>query len=1190
MVKRFLSIILTILTMSVLLIVAPVCGLAANAAELPAFSGGSGTEDNPYKISSAADLKALAVAVNDGAECKGIYFQLTKDIDLGGSPWTPIGSFDNQFTGIFDGNGCKITRLTINTTANNQGLFGYVGGGTVKKLGVVGTVTGKDYVGGIVGVNFGGTIEDCYNACTVTGNNKYVGGVVGYNFHGTVKNCYNVGTISGNEYVGGVVGDTQNESDIQSCYNTGTVNNTASSNFGGVVGNDEDSSIDDTWDFAGSGSEKPTDGNVWTKSDWSKHPVLKDNHFTVTFDPNYDGASEDQKHKYDVDYGTTYGDLPSDPTRDGYTFDGWYTEKADGDKVNTEGKTITESQTIYAQWTLEKYNIEYVLGDGGENNANNPESYTIEDTPITLADPTRKGYDFVGWYEVDPQTGDDIGTEKATGIPKDSTGDKKFRAEWTLSTYTITYEKNGGEFTNGSPRTSYQYGDSFPLPTANDITKTGYTFVSWHTSSSLTDSTKVTEITSTDTGNKTFYAKWEANTCRVNLEYDGADGGNSNTFIEVTFDSTYNNLPTPTKKGYDFDGWYTEVNGGSKVTKDTKVTTDEPHTLYAHWTKATYTVTYEKNGGTIENEKNYQSYQYGQSIVLPTPTKTGFTFDGWYTDRNFASSTKVDAITENDAEDKTFYAKWTAIAYKVTYYITDKDGKTKEYTFDPVYTTYTYDKSLTLPDPTKVTLPTVGYTLDGWYTKSSFTDTPTTTIAANKYTSDFDLYAKWVPAKFRVSFETNGGTFTGRSIIEEQYEYGTGMETLPKVEREGYTFGGWYEESDFSGVEVKAISEEATGDIKLYAKWTANTYKVTFDPKGGEISVTEKEVTYDQKYGDLPELSITGHTFSGWFTEDNVRITSESVVKTADNHTLYAHLDECDHEGYVTLKDDKNGKTHSGTCTNCNKHVTDDHNWDIVTTKEATETDKGEKTYTCTVCGAEKTEVLPATGNNPSQPSSGGNSTPSTGGDTEPSGGNGAGGVNIDFASGKNAPAISLNKSNINKLKKEVIANHLTPEEKTAIENGTVIDIILSVELVKDGEAIEDKQAVEAALTDSGYVVGMHLNIEMIKMIDGKQVGKITELSSPIRVIVDVPEELQNEDREFEVVRVHNGEAAILEDADKKQDTVTIVTDKFSTYSIVYRDIMAYNPDTGLTTPIAIITLAGAVIVTAISVKKKKMN
>ena len=135
-----------------------------------------------------------------------------------------------------------------------------------------------------------------------------------------------------------------------------------------------------------------------------------------------------------------------------------------------------------------------------------------------------------------------------------------------------------------------------------------------------------------------------------------------------------------------------------------------------------------------------------------------------------------------------------------------------------------------------------------------------------------------------------------------------------------------------------------------------------------------------------------------------------------------------------------------------------------------------------------------------------------------------------------------------------------------------------------------DKQAAEAVLANSTYAVGMHLNIELIKLINGQPTGKNTKINTPISVTIEVPEELRSVNRVFTVVRIHDGEAEILEDTDNDPDTITILTDKFSTYSIAYRDTKASNPNTGITTPISIAELVCAVIVAAVTVKKKKMS
>ena len=216
---------------------------------------GSGTESDPYQIGSAEELRDFAKLVNEDGKTTANAI-LTDDIDLnpgftfkedgrysgpdGEEPhqWTPIGtSIGNAYTGTFDGNGHTISGLYINdSTADDQGLFGYVGGyvgtGTVKDLTVSGSVKGDSYVGGVVGNNLG-TVINCAFSGSVSGSN-HVGGVVGYN-SGPVKNCYNTGSVNGSIEAGGVVG--YNGDNVENCYNTGTVTGSAaSSNVGGVVG------------------------------------------------------------------------------------------------------------------------------------------------------------------------------------------------------------------------------------------------------------------------------------------------------------------------------------------------------------------------------------------------------------------------------------------------------------------------------------------------------------------------------------------------------------------------------------------------------------------------------------------------------------------------------------------------------------------------------------------------------------------------------------------------------------------------------------------------------------------------------------------------------------------------------------------------------------------------------------------
>jgi hypothetical protein len=207
------------------------------------YSGGSGTAEDPYQIADANDLLVLAADTSNYDKC----FILTADIDMKGQVFTRAiiaadtnssrwGFQGTDFTGIFDGNGLKITNFTINGGSNDcLGLFGQINSvGSVKNLGLENySVSGDSYAGSLVGFNYG-SISNCYSTGAVSGSTD-VGGMVGLNY-GSISNCYSMGTVSGWAYVGGLLGE--NRGSISNCYSTGAVYGTsgASTYVGGLVG------------------------------------------------------------------------------------------------------------------------------------------------------------------------------------------------------------------------------------------------------------------------------------------------------------------------------------------------------------------------------------------------------------------------------------------------------------------------------------------------------------------------------------------------------------------------------------------------------------------------------------------------------------------------------------------------------------------------------------------------------------------------------------------------------------------------------------------------------------------------------------------------------------------------------------------------------------------------------------------
>ena len=213
------------------------------------FGSGDGSQVNPYIISTGAELALLSQKVNDGETFVGLYFKLAKNISLNGKTLTIIGSKNNKFEGIFDGNGFVISNFIISTSESYGGLFGYVSG-TIQNLGVQGTVSasgtsGNAYVGMLAGYN-AGTIQNCFATGSVnlsSANTTHAGGLVGYN-EGNITNSYATTNVSSTSsgymaYAGGLIGYSKSGT-ISGSYAAGDVKAQGTSNDysrnGGLVG------------------------------------------------------------------------------------------------------------------------------------------------------------------------------------------------------------------------------------------------------------------------------------------------------------------------------------------------------------------------------------------------------------------------------------------------------------------------------------------------------------------------------------------------------------------------------------------------------------------------------------------------------------------------------------------------------------------------------------------------------------------------------------------------------------------------------------------------------------------------------------------------------------------------------------------------------------------------------------------
>lgn len=301
------------------------------------------------------------------------------------------------------------------------------------------------------------------------------------------------------------------------------------------------------------------------------------------------------------------------------------------------------------------------------------------------------------------------------------------------------------------------------------------------------------------------------------------------------------------KPGNEAIAYTNNTNAGTATAKLTigGVTAQENFTIKA----VSYTVAYSTNGGTIADENNFKKYTYGTGLTLPTPAKTGYTFDGWYEQSDFSGS-KVTSISTTDTGAKTYYAKWTPSSYTISYNL---DGG--NVSGNP--TTYTVESStITINNPTKE-----GYTFTGWSgTDLTGSNNMTVTIPKGS-TGNREYTAHWTDADYTVILNGNGGK-GGTSLTS--YKHGTEIALPTNWTRAGYTFAGWYEKADCTGTAVTKIPDTATGDKEYWAGWTPVSYSISYNLDDGTATGNPTSYTVESNAITLVNPTKEGYTFTGW--------------------------------------------------------------------------------------------------------------------------------------------------------------------------------------------------------------------------------------------------------------------------------------------------------------------------------------
>lgn len=413
--------------------------------------------------------------------------------------------------------------------------------------------------------------------------------------------------------------------------------------------------------------------------------------------------------------------------------------------------------------------------------------------------------------------------------------------------------------------------------------KAGYTFDGWYSDSAFTK--KVTNITKGSTGNKTYYAKWIVNTYSIKFSGNGATSGSMKPKTNLRYDKNYVLTANAfTRKGYKFTGWNTNAYGTGKSYAD-KATVGQVSkvnggvvTLYAQWKVINYGITYNLNGGT-NNKNNPATYNINTEVVFKNPTKDGYTFDGWYSDKELTK--KITNIPKGNTGTKTVYAKWTVNTYTIKY-----SGNGAESGSMPRRSNLRYDKNYILDANT---FKRTGYKFNGWNTNAKGTGKNYADKAIVGQVSKVNggvvtLYAMWKPINYVITYNLDGGTNNSENPTTYNIESAI---TLKNPAKTGYSFKGWYSDANFKN-KVTTISE-SIGAKTLYAKWAIANYAITYNLNGG-INNDSNPSTYTvENTISLKAPTRVGYAFDGWykdskFTTKITKITLGSTGKV----TLYA--------------------------------------------------------------------------------------------------------------------------------------------------------------------------------------------------------------------------------------------------------------------------------------------------------------
>ena len=285
--------------------------------------------------------------------------------------------------------------------------------------------------------------------------------------------------------------------------------------------------------------------------------------------------------------------------------------------------------------------------------------------------------------------------------------------------------------------------------------------------------------------------------------FNGNGGSAGSPSLQVVYGRSYGTLPNASRDGYAFAGWYTDPNGGYRITQDTSVITDSDHTLYAHWTQnAQYRLTFNVNGGSVVSAVTGAA---GTTVDLSgyTTTRSGYTFTGWYSDPTLTN--RVYSMTLNS--DTAVFAGWKQSSQHILTFNVNGGS---------VVSAVTGTAGTTI-NLSGYTTTRSGYTFTGWYSDPALTNR----VYSVTLNSDTSVFAGWKQSEkksFTITFSTGNGTKVAPITAKEGDTVSISGYT-PSLS--GYTFAGWYDHPIEDATRLYSVTLSA--DVTVFARWVKNS-------------------------------------------------------------------------------------------------------------------------------------------------------------------------------------------------------------------------------------------------------------------------------------------------------------------------------------------------------------------------------